>query len=85
MVDDVIEIDIDENDRKIEKYISSLIKFASETETADTFSKCTLYSESKFSIRDMSNLRELITATQKLIDNEEYDKLINSYVSKKWS
>jgi len=82
VVDDVVEIDIDENDRKIENYISSLIKYASETETADIFSKCTLYSESKFSIKDMSNLKDLITATQKLIDNEEYDELINKYVSK---
>lgn len=82
VADDIVKIDTDENDRKIEKYISSLKKYASETETADIFSKCALYSESKFSIRDMSNLQELISATQKLIDNEEYDELINSYVSK---
>jgi len=82
VVNNIIEIDIDENNSKLENYLSSLLKYASETETADIFSKCTLYNESKFSIKNTNNLEELINSTLLLIENEEYKELINKFIDK---
>ncbi len=82
VVENMISVDIEENERKIDKYLSSLLKYASEIEMADIYSKCTMYNESNFVIKDLSNLEELIDSTQKLLENEEYAKIIENYIEK---
>lgn len=78
---EVNEIDIKSNNQNIERYIESLKKFASESDKLDSFSKCKLYNETKFELDDLENLKELITATQLLLDNTEYKVLINRHIS----
>lgn len=78
---DVNEIDIKSNNQNIERYIESLKKFASESDKLDSFSKCKLYNETKFELDDLENLKELITATQLLLDNTEFKILINRHIS----
>jgi len=50
VVDKVIDIDIDEYSRQVDAYITSLLKFASESERADIFSKTALFNESRYEI-----------------------------------
>lgn len=80
VVYEVNEVDIKSNNQNVEKYIESLKKFASESYNLDSFSKCKLYNETKFEIDDLENLKELITATQLLLDNLEYKTIINKHV-----
>lgn len=78
---DINEIDLKDNELKLEKYINSLKKYASENDKLDAFSKCKLYNESNFIIDDLDNLRKLISATILLLDNVEYKTIINKRIS----
>lgn len=78
---DVNEIDLRTNESKLEKYITSLKKYASENDKLDAFSKCKLYNETNYTIDEIENLKKLINATILLIDNVEYKKIINKHIS----
>lgn len=82
VVDDVVDIDLSNHSRKIDDYLSSLLTFASESERADTYSKTALFNESRYALKDLSNLQKLIEATELLLDNEEYAEIINTHISK---
>ncbi len=82
VVESIVNVDMEENERKIEKYLSSLLKYASETEIADIYSKCTMYNESKFVTKDLSNIKELIDSTKTLLENEEYAEIIEDHIEK---
>jgi ABC-type polar amino acid transport system ATPase subunit len=80
VVDKVIDIDIDEYSRQLDGYITSLLKFASESERADIFSKTALFNESKYEISNRTSINKLIEATTLLLENEEYKTTINTYI-----
>jgi hypothetical protein len=80
VVDKVIDIDINEYSRQVDGYITSLLKFASESERADTYSKTALFNESKYETSNLISLNKLIEATILLLENEEYRTTINTYV-----
>lgn len=81
VVYDINEIDIKANNIKVERFIDSLKKYASENDKLDTFSKCNLYNETNFETDDLDNLKKLIKATEILIENKEYKDIINKHVS----
>lgn len=81
IVDEVKEIDIDYDEKKIENYITSLIKYAKEQDRVDAFAKCKLFSENKFVKRNLNVIKDLIDSVDKLIEAKEYRELIDSYVS----
>lgn len=80
VVEKVINIDLNEYSRQMDGYITSLLKFASESERADTYSKTALFNESKYEVRDLTNLKKLIEATTLLLENEEYKTTINAHI-----
>ncbi|RLD53980.1 MAG: histidinol-phosphatase [Bacteroidetes bacterium] len=80
VVNDVVEIDINSNERKIENYINSLLKVASEEEMKDVYSNALLYNENHYSISDSSTLKKLIDSVILLIENEEYRSIINMHI-----
>jgi len=82
VIEDIENINIDENGRQIEKYLDSLFKYASETEMADIYSKCALYNEDQFLVKNSTNIQGLIEATQKLLENEEYTDIIEQHLEK---
>jgi len=82
-VEDVAKIDIKQNEKDIEDYLSTLIKFANENEKADSFSKAALFSESLFSITSQESLRKIIESTTNLIDNTEYKEIIERHIQAK--
>lgn len=81
MVADMTKVDLVANKKEAEKYLESLIKFASESDKLDSYSKATLFSETLFSEADLKGLVGLIDAACLLIDNTEYSELINQHIS----
>ena len=81
VVYDINEIDLMDNEISIEKYLASLKKFASESDNLDAFSKCALYNESKFTLDNLDNIKKLISATQSLIETNEYKDVVNKHIS----
>lgn len=65
VIEDVIDIDLADDERKIDDYLISLFDFAKETEKQDTYSKARIYSEVAFSIGDLKGLNDLISSTKK--------------------
>lgn len=81
VIEDIIQVDIKQNHLDLETYLNSLKKFASENEKKDLFSKCTLFSEDIFQINELKNLDKVIESVNTLIDNLEYQDIINKYIS----
>jgi ABC-type dipeptide/oligopeptide/nickel transport system ATPase subunit len=80
-VEDVVKIDLKQNEIDVEKYISTLLKFANENDKADTFSKAALFSEILFTFTPQDSLKKLIDSTKTLIENTEYRDIINRHVT----
>lgn len=60
VVNDVLDIDLEQDTRDAENYVESLLKYASETEKHDAFSKAALFREDTFSVVEPKGLKELI-------------------------
>jgi hypothetical protein len=82
VIEDINKVDLKQNDIDLEKYINSLVKYASETEKEDVYSKTKLFSENPFTEKDLSGLKGLIEAVILLIENAEYRAIIDKHVSK---
>lgn len=80
-VDDVSSIDLENDERSIEQYLSAMFQNAQESEKADAFSKSTLFSETEFSEDSFESLKKVIEASMVLADNEEFRAIIEKYVS----
>lgn len=81
VVQDVIDIDVEEADKAVDRYVQSLLKHAEESEKHDTFSKAKLFSEEKFPIESLKGLQDLIGSTKNLIENVEFRTTIEKHVS----
>lgn len=81
VVDDILTVDSRSDEGDTERYLSSLIDNANNQVRNDAFSKAALFSSPLFAIKDNQVLKELISATEKLLDNLEYKELINSHLS----
>ena len=82
MVDDVKSIDLGQDEKDIEEYLSALKKAANEAERQDVFSKATLYQENLFGLKILSSLEKLIDSVDSLLNNSEYKAIIEKYVSR---
>lgn len=81
VVFDINQVDLKQNEIDLENYVTSLKKYASESDKLDSFSKCKLYNESNFEIDDLDNLKKVIKATETLIENTEYKSIIDRHIS----
>ena len=81
VVDDLASVNIENDIRDVEKYLSSLLKNAQESERADSFSKAMLFNETLFHENDLTSLKIVINALETIIDNQEYKEIINKYIS----
>lgn len=81
VVNDVVDIDLAEDSRRVDSYVTSLLRHAKESEKHDSFSKASLFSEEKFLIFEHQGLVDLIASTQNLIENIEFRKTIDKHVS----
>jgi len=80
ILDDVINIDLVDNSRKVNDYLETLLKSANDADKRDTFSNVTLFNETPFDVVEEKSLNDLINSVRQLIENIEYRKVIDKYV-----
>ncbi len=80
VLNDVMEVDLQANERAVENYFNSLIKSAEEQELEDIFSSTALFNESVFSISEDEVLDKLIRSVQQVIENLEFRDVIEKYI-----
>lgn len=80
VLDVVVKIDLSANDRRVDEYITSLLKSAEETDKRDAFSKAALFDEVEFAIGRADNLHELIGSLRHVIENIEYRSIVEKHV-----
>lgn len=80
VLDDVINIDLTVNRRKVDEYLESLMKLAEETGKQDAFSKVALFNETQFDIGEENVLSDLINSVRQLIENIEYREVIDKHI-----
>lgn len=81
VLDDVINVDLIANRRKVDDYLETLLRQAEEASKRDAFSKVALFNETLFEIGEEKGLSDLISAVRLLIENIEYRELIDRHVN----
>lgn len=80
VLDDVLNIDIRVNERKLEDYLATLLKSAEEAEKFDAFSKVALFNETQFEVTEDKGIVDLIGSVRQLIENVDYREVIDKHV-----
>ena len=80
VLDDVLNIDLRVNQRKVEDYLSTLLRSAEEAEKYDAFSKVALFNETQFEVAQDKGLGDLIGSVRQLIENIEYRGIIDKHI-----
>ncbi len=80
VLDDVLNVDLGINKRKVDDYLETLLKLADEAEKLDSFSKVALFNESQFEVGVDKVLNDLIGSVRQLIENIEYREIIDKHV-----
>lgn len=80
VLDDVLNVDLGINRRKVDEYLETLLKLAEESEKLDAFSKVSLFNESQFEVGIDKVLNDLIGSVRQLIENIEYREIIDKHV-----
>lgn len=80
VLDDVLNIDIRVNERKLEDYLATLLKSAEEAEKFDAFSKVALFNETQFEVTEDKGIVDLIGSVRQLIENIDYREVIDKHV-----
>jgi hypothetical protein len=81
VIEDVSKVDLKQDEIDLEKYLLTLLKFASENDKSDSFSKATLFSESLYIEVSQDSLKKLIEATILLIENTEHREIIDKHIA----
>lgn len=80
VLDEVINIDLNSNERQLDRYLDSLLKSATEADRQDAFSKVKLYKETEFAVSEPSTLHDLIESVRKIIENVEFRGIIQTHI-----
>ncbi|WP_455127142.1 PHP domain-containing protein [Pseudoramibacter alactolyticus] len=83
VINDVMDISILQEDKEIEDYIKSLIKFATEEERRDNYSRARLYTESLLKEKPSNSVDELLKSVETIMNNKEYSSTISKYIDVK--
>ncbi len=83
VLEDVMDVDLDGNERRVEQYVSSLLKSADEADRRDAYSKVALFDATAFPDRDDRVLRDLIASVRQVIENIEYREIIERHVDRR--
>ncbi len=80
VVADAIAIDRRGTNHKLEKYIETLVEFASNEKLHDEYSNAALFKETPFRLRYDTDLEKLIKATRVLLETDSYKQVVNKYL-----
>ena len=80
VLDDIMNVDLNANDRQVEQYLTTLLKSAEDADRQDAFSKTALFSEVEFPIGQTNTLSALIESVRQVIENIEYKTIIEKHL-----
>lgn len=80
MIETTKVVDLDENERKLEAYLDSLIKSANEASRRDHMAKAALFDETAFPAIKSETLSALISSVRQVIENIEFRSIIEKHV-----
>ena len=80
VVDDVLTIDLNSDNKSVDEFLDKLKKSALETERQDAYAKCAMFNEQSFESDSTKSLVELISSVDNIIENVEYSDVITQYV-----
>lgn len=80
VLNDVMNVDLQADEREVDDYLNTLIESAAEADKRDAFSKTALFDESEFPISEVDVLRKLIASVQQLIENIEFRAVIDKHI-----
>lgn len=80
IISDVADINLLSLEKSFDEYTKSLIKFATEEERRDSFSKVKLFTESKIQEKEVKSIDVLISSIENLIINQEYKEILKKYL-----
>ena len=66
--------------RKVDEYVSTLLRSAEEADRRDAYSNTALFDETAFSISDDKTLKDLIGSVRQLIENVDYRSIIERHL-----
>jgi len=82
VVDSVLDIDLDANEKQLDNYIESLLKSADDSDRRDTYAKAYLFDEEIFPLSDNQTLKDLISSVRQIIENIEYNEIIDKHIDR---
>jgi len=82
VLETVIKVDLEANERRVSEYITTLLRSAEETDKRDAFSNAALFDEVEFPVKNPESLENLIRSIQHLIENVEHRPMIEKHVER---
>lgn len=70
----------DEDEKKIQNYLESVMSYAQQSDVNDVFSKAKLFNESEFKELSTDEIKKLIGATLTLLESQLFKPIINKYI-----
>lgn len=80
VVDSIVKVDSAANDRRVSKYIETLLRSAEDADRRDAFSKASLFDEVEFPVGNTSTLQDLIGSVRQVIENIEFRPIIEKHI-----
>lgn len=82
VVTDMLETSSEDDDEiKLQKYLEAVMASATQNDVNDVFSKSALFNESEYNEQNYDELNKLISATETLLETQQYKELINKHIS----
>lgn len=82
VVDSVLSIDLEANEKILDNYFESLLKSAEDSDRRDAYAKASLFDEELFPLSDNQTLKELISSIRQVIENIEYKEIIDKHIDR---
>ncbi|MDU3177390.1 PHP domain-containing protein [Anaerococcus sp.] len=80
LIEEMVEVNISNHENEVNSYVKSLIKFATEEERRDSFSKSNLYTQDTFAIKNTDSIDKLIGSVETILENKEYKEIVEKYI-----
>lgn len=80
VLDEIMNVDLDANDREVDQYITTLLKSAEYEDRRDAFSNTALFNEVEFPDAQSETLKRLIESVRQVIENIEYRSIIEKHI-----
>jgi ABC-type dipeptide/oligopeptide/nickel transport system ATPase subunit len=80
VLDEITSVNLDADERAVDTYLNTLLRFAEETDRRDAFSNTALFDETDFPIGNSETLQSLIGSVRQVVENIEYRPIIEKHV-----